>query len=209
MLVGILSTSLALVACGGSATSTASVGTARAGTTAASSAQASATGQTTAPQPGSFTAFCPAIRVRFLAPPRVMNDPNACQRDNLFLSTNITYAAGVEYLTIFRYTGDARGATADGWQQIEDAIHATDTASGDTAWSATAPPMPRTAQGSPGFIGQFLRTDKGSTRYTGTLWAGAVGGDTIVVLGQASADQQATLDGDIAQVLQTIDMNAQ
>lgn len=92
---------------------------------------------------------------------------------------------------------------------VLEGFHRTDTASGDTAWSADSQPSPQTAPGASGFIGHFTRTDKGGMRYAGTLWVGQVGGDTVAILGQGSAQQQARLDADIAQVLRTLDLNAQ
>jgi hypothetical protein len=161
------------------------------------------------PQAGSFVAFCPAIHVRFMAPPAVMQSANTCQDNSLFLTTNIVSDAGVEYLTVFRYASDARGQSAAGWKDVLAGFHRTDTASGDVAWSEDDQPVPQAAPGSAGFIGHFTRTDKGGTRYAGALWTGAAGSDTVAILGQASAAQRAQLDRDMAQILRTADFNAQ
>lgn len=131
-----------------------------------------------------------------------------CQQNSLFLIPNITDTTASEFLTVFRYTGDMRGASAAGWSGVLETFHGIDTASGDTAWSAATQPAPQAVQGTPGFIGNFARTDKGGMRYTGTLWTGQVGADTVAILGQGSADQQASLDGDMAQILRTIELDA-
>ncbi len=132
-----------------------------------------------------------------------------CQQNSLFLIPNIATPAGVEFLTVFRYSGDMRGANAAGWSAVLESFHGIDTASGDTAWNAPTQPTPQTVQGTPGYIGNFARTDKGGMRYTGTLWTGQVGADTVAILGQGSADQQANLDSDMAQILRTIELDAQ
>ena len=132
-----------------------------------------------------------------------------CQGNSLFLVPNIV-AATTEFLTIFRYANDARGQSAMGWADVLEGFHATDTASGDVAWSADSQPTTQaTVQGNAGYIGQFTRTDKGGKRYAGTLWTGAAGADTVAILLQGSIDQRTTLDADMAQVLRTIDLNAQ
>ncbi len=187
----------------------ASCGSAATGTPAGATATAPATPAAASPaaEPGSFVAFCAAIRVRLLAPPRLMPEAGMCQGNSLFLIPNIA-ATDVEYLTVFRYTGDARGQTAAGWGAILEDFHGLDTKSGDTAWSADSQPTPQAAQGYAGFIGRFARTDKGGVRYAGTLWAGPVAADTVAVLLQGAAGQRPTLDADMAQVLRTIDMDA-
>jgi hypothetical protein len=146
--------------------------------------------------------------VRFWAPPAVMQSVNPCQGNSLFLTTNITNTGGDEYLTVFRYSGDARGQSAAGWLDVLEGFHRTDTASGDTAWSADSQPKPQAAPGAAGFLGHFTRTDKGGVRYAGTLWVGQAGDDTVAVLGQGSGQQQARLDADMAQVLRTLDLSA-
>jgi hypothetical protein len=187
----------------------AACGSEPAATTPPSTATIGTVSQTPTPQPGSFLAFCPAIHVRFLAPPHVMQDSTSCEAKSYFLATNIADSTVVEFLSVFRYAGDARGASAEGWQNILDAFRAIDATSGDTAWSAVATPTPQIVQGHPGFVGQFARTDKGGVRYSGTLWAGAVGEDTIVILDQGSPQRQVILDADFAQVLRTMEMDAQ
>ena len=159
--------------------------------------------------PGSFSAFCPAIHVRVLAPPRVMQDESACLGNTLFLTTNITDDSGVEFFTVFRYANDARGQTATGWANILESFRMIDAKSGDTAWSAASAPTPQAAQGMMGFSGPFTRTDKGGVRYAASLWAGAIGDETIVILGQGSVERRAILESDMGQILRTIDLNAQ
>jgi hypothetical protein len=201
---------LVLAACGGNATRTPTAtpaSTPRA--PSAVSQPSAAAGTPSAGQPGSFVAFCPAIRVRFMAPPGLMQAPSMCQGNSLFLIPNVI-ATTVEFLTIFRYANDARGQSAAGWADVLEGFHSTDTASGDVAWSADSQPTGQaTAQGAAGYIGQFTRTDKGGKRYAGTLWTGAAGADTVAILLQGSSDQRAMLDADMAQVLRTIDLDAQ
>jgi hypothetical protein len=199
---------LLLAACGSNAKPTTTVTVA--GTPSAAPTVAQPTAAATAPggEAGSFVAFCPAIRVRVLAPPRLMQIPSTCQGNSLFLTPNIV-APKPEFLTVFRYTGDGRGQTATGWADLLEEYHRTDTASGDVAWGADGQPTPRqTGQGTPGFIGQFTRTDKGGVRYAGTLWTGAVGPDTVAILLQGASDQRAALDADMAQILRTVELNA-
>lgn len=83
---------------------------------AACGASGSTANVSASPQAGSFVAFCPAIHVRFWAPPAVMPSANPCQGNSLFLTTNITNTGGDEYLTVFRYSGDTRGQSAAGWR---------------------------------------------------------------------------------------------
>ncbi len=109
-----------------------------------------------------------------------------CQGRSLFLTPNITVTE-VEFLTVFRYADDPRGQDAAGWSDVLEGFRRTDAASGDTAWSADSQPTPQVARGYTGFIGRFLRTDKGGVRYAGTLWAGQAGPDTVAILLQESA----------------------
>ncbi len=200
-------TALLLAACGGTAarTPTAPPG----GMASAPSAVSQATVPSSTSEPGSFVAFCADIHTRLLAPPRLMQGPSMCQGNSLFLIPNIM-AATTEFLTVFRYANDPRGQTATGWADVLEGFHTTDTASGDVAWSADSQPTARaTAQGTAGFIGQFTRTDKGGKRYAWTLWTGEAGADTVAILLQGGSDQRATLDADMAQVLRTVDLNAQ
>jgi hypothetical protein len=164
---------------------------------------------TPTPQAGSFVAFCASIHVRLLAPPAVMQETDSCRANTLFLVTNIASDTGVEYMTVFRYANDTRGQNAAGWSDVLEGFHALDTKSGDTAWSADSAPSAQAAQSTSGFLGRFTRTDKGGVRYAGVLWTGMAGSDTIAILGQADARQQARLDTDMAQVLRTLDVNAQ
>ncbi len=157
---------------------------------------------------GEFVADCLAIRIRVVAPPRLMANPGACQGNSLFLTPNIA-ASDTEFLTVFRYANDARGGTIAGWADILDSIRRIDATSGDTAWSADDQPTARRASGRDGFIGTFARTDKGGVRYVGIVWAGQVGADTVAILLQGLPAARATLDADMARVLETIDLDAE
>jgi hypothetical protein len=197
----------ALAACGSAASGTPAPISSIPVTPSAASPPIGATLPASSAEAGTFAVFCDAIHVRIQAPPRLMQSEGACQGNNLFLTPNIS-ATEVEFLTIFRYAGDPRGQDAAGWSDVLEGFHRTDTASGDTAWSADGQPTPQAARGYAGFLGRFARTDKGGVQYAGALWTGQAGADTVAILFQGAAAQRATLDADMAQVLRTIDLDA-
>lgn len=204
-----LLTAQTLVACGSRAPDTPAAATPATTLTPASASRPIAATLPSTPEPGAFTAFCAAIHIRVIAPPRLMQGAGMCQGNSLFLVPSIAVATGTEFLTVFRYADDPRGQAATGWGDVLESFRSIDAKSGDTAWSADSQPIPQMARGYAGFLGRFTRTDKSGVRYAGALWTGQVGADTVAILFQGSAEQRATLDSDMAQVLRTIDMEAQ
>jgi hypothetical protein len=160
----------------------------------------------TPPQSGSWVAYSPAIHVRFFAPPSLIEDPEFTN-DHRYSLSSPSNVFDFETLDIFRVVGARGGDFASTWQSEVDAYSKGNAEA--LLLTVTSGPRQQQVAAYQGNIGQFhYAQTSNQLRIDGTMWVGQVGGDEVEILYRSSDDRAAILDGELAQVLATIDFNA-
>jgi hypothetical protein len=155
--------------------------------------------------PGSWVAYSPTLRVRFFAPPSLVEAPdfNTSQRYSLSSPSNVY---DFEALDIFRFVGNRGGDFASTWSKEIDSYK---NAPNHYAFYVTSGPRQQQVGAFQGNAGQFnyLQTDN-ELQISGTMWVGQVGGDEVVIVYRCAPDRERLLDEEFAQIIRTIDFNA-
>ncbi len=153
----------------------------------------------------SWVAFSPARRVRFFAPPSLVEAPefNNDHRYSLGSPSNVY---DFEALDVYRFVGNRGGDFARTWVSEEETL-----GKGTNVYGLMTTSGPRTQQvgAFQGNVGQFnyVQADN-QLRISGTMWVGQVGGDEVMIVYRCTPARESQLDTELAQVLATIDFNA-
>lgn len=152
----------------------------------------------------SWVAFSPAIRVRFFAPPSLVQAPDF-NNDHRYSLGSPSNVYDFEALDIYRFVGNRGGDFAQTWVAEAGTL-----LKGPNIYGLTTS-GPRTQQvgAYQGNIGQFnyIQADN-QLRISGTMWVGQVGGDEVLIVYRCTPEREGILDSEFAQVIATIDFNA-
>lgn len=154
----------------------------------------------------SWVADAPELRVRFFAPPSLIEMPGKSHTETSFVLFSPSDSYNFESLSIFRLRGHRGGETDVTWKGELDA---TLRLLGATDYSLTFGPSPQLIGPFLGQRGQFNYAQASNgLRLSGTMWVGQVGEDVVEIVYRAEPPREAMVDRAMAQIMATIDFDA-
>lgn len=153
----------------------------------------------------SWVAYSQTVRVRFFAPPSLVESPefNSDYRYSLASPSNVY---DFETLDIYRFVGNRGGDFARTWQSEMDAFGRGRNVG---ALRVTSGPRQQQVASYQGNVGQFHYDQlDNDLEISGSLWVGQVGGDEAMIIYRCTPEREVNLDAEFAQVLATIDFAA-